>query len=84
MFAIMVFLWCWAILRMGFDKIKLKKTFFLITLVWLAYGIGMEFVQKYCVVNRSFDLGDIVADALGCITGLIYSIKRFIPTQHIK
>ena len=70
MFAIMVFLWCWAILRMQFEKKKLERIFLLIAIAWLAYGIGMEFVQKYCIANRSFDLGDIIADGVGGVTCL--------------
>ena len=78
MFSIMVFLWCWAMLRIELDKTKLKKKFILIAIVWLAYGIGMEFVQKYFVINRSFDIGDILADGIGCAIGLIYSMSRYI------
>ena len=78
MFTIMVFLWCWATLRMKFDKTKLKKVFILIASAWLAYGIGMEFVQKYFIPNRSFDTGDIIADGVGCVVGLIYSMGRYI------
>jgi len=78
MFSIMVFLWCWATLRMNFDKVKLKRVFITIALAWLAYGTGMEFVQKYFVANRSFDTGDIIADGVGCFIGLIYSISRYI------
>ena len=84
MFAIMVFLWCWASLRMKLDKEKLKKAFILIALLWFAYGIGMEFVQRYLVVNRSFDSGDIIADGVGCLGGLIYSSRRYIPKQHLN
>ena len=84
MFALMVFLWCWATLRMNFTKEKLKKVFILLAILWLAYGIGMEFVQKYLVVNRSFDSGDIIADGVGCLAGLFYSNWRFIPKQHLK
>lgn len=84
MFAIMVFLWCWAMLRMNFTKEKFKKVFILIALLWLAYGIGMEFVQKYCVTNRSFDPGDIIADGVGCLAGFIFSSKRYIPKQNLK
>ena len=78
MFTIMVFLWCWAMLKMNLTKEKLKKAFILIALLWLAYGIGMEFVQKYLVENRSFDNGDIIADGVGCLVGLIYSSRRYI------
>jgi VanZ family protein len=29
----------------------------------------MEFIQKYFIPNRSFDVGDIIADGIGCIIG---------------
>jgi VanZ family protein len=77
MFAIMVFLWCWAMLRMNFDIAKLKKSFFAIAISWFAYGIAMEFVQKYFIPNRSFDMGDIIADGVGCVVGLLYSWRRY-------
>ena len=69
MFSIMVFLCCWAIMKMG--KSNLKKLFLIAALLSLAYGIGMEFVQKYFIPNRSFDEGDIVADAVGCTIGFL-------------
>ncbi len=75
MFGIMVFLWCWAMQRMVLDNKKLKSVFVFITLLCLVYGIGMEFIQKYLVNNRSFDTGDIIADAVGCATGLIVSLR---------
>lgn len=45
---------------------------FLPTAFWIAfaaclYGIAMEFVQKYYVPHRSFDLWDMVADGVGCL-----------------
>lgn len=78
LFAIMVFLWCWAMTRFEADPAKRKKRFLLIAILCLAYGIGMEFVQKYLVVNRSFDEGDILADAGGCIAGWVFSGRRYI------
>jgi len=78
MFAIMVILWSWAMLRMNFNKQKLKRIFIWISLIGLSYGIGMEYVQKYFVANRSFDTGDIIADAVGCFAGLLFCMRRFI------
>ena len=63
---------------------KLKKIYIVIAISWFAYGIGMEFVQKYLVANRSFDIGDIIADGVGCIAGLIYSWRKYIPKQHLE
>ena len=60
------------------DIRALKKGFIVIALLALAYGIGMEFVQKYFVLNRSFDVGDILADAGGCAVGWFFSYRSFI------
>jgi VanZ family protein len=57
---------------------ELKIIFLRVAVLCLIYGVGMEFVQKYFIPNRSFDIGDIIADAIGCLTGLVYSIRRYI------
>ena len=36
----------------------------------------MEFVQKYWIPNRSFELGDIVADSAGCLLALGITLKN--------
>jgi VanZ family protein len=38
----------------------------------------MEFVQKYFVSNRSFDIGDILADGVGSFLGSAFSIRKYI------
>ena len=78
MFAIMVSLWCWAMLKMYSVPTRLKTVFIWIGLLSLSYGIGMEFVQKYFINNRSFDEGDIIADAVGCTLGVFFSLKRYV------
>lgn len=40
-----------------------------VAVLTLAYGIAMEFVQKYWVPRRSFDVMDIWADAAGALLG---------------
>lgn len=54
---------------------KFKMKYILVTTAALVYGIAMEFIQQYFVVNRSFDTGDIVADAIGCLIGYGFSWK---------
>jgi len=78
LFAVMVACWCWALLRYPFNRTQLINAFIAMAICWLAYGIGMEFVQKYFVVNRSFDIGDIVADGIRCLAGWLFSKLRYI------
>ena len=78
MFLGMVFLWCWALFKTKGNKAALHKSFVWITLACLVYGITMEFVQLYFIVNRNFSYSDISADAAGCLGGFLFSRKRFI------
>ena len=54
---------------------------FSILLYLIVYGIAMEFVQKYLVPNRSFDVVDILFDALGAFAG--YAIIRRVLYKKI-
>jgi len=78
MFSTMVLLWCWSAFELLGRHKKLLKLFVLIAIVFIAYGIAMEFVQRNFVRNRSFDMGDIIADAIGCVVGLMFSRWRYI------
>ena len=74
LFSIMVFLCCWA----SHKKEKTKTKFLWWAIAAIAYGVAMEFVQKYFIPNRSFDIGDIMADTVGSLLGLMYSTRRYI------
>ena len=60
-----VFLWCLyaTTLKGGLKKRLLRFSYYFI--IGIALGIAMEFVQKYFIPLRSFDLGDIIADMIG-------------------
>lgn len=76
MFSVMVVLWYGAIQKKPPPGSKLKKVIVLTGVFSLLYGIGMEFVQEYLVVNRFFDSGDIIADAVGCTIGVLYCMRK--------
>jgi len=44
----------------------------------IVYGTIMEFVQKYWIPNRSFEILDIAADSVGCLLAYLYSRRRFL------
>jgi hypothetical protein len=79
-FIIMTVLWCWGWRPAGNagNTRKLRRTFVIIGITCIAYGITIEFIQKYFIPNRSFDCLDITADSAGCVAGVIYSIRRYI------
>jgi len=43
----------------------------IIAILVLAYGVAMEFVQKYFTTTRTFDVTDIMADATGVIIAIL-------------
>lgn len=79
MFSLMTVLWCWYwfLLKKNVTSVKLRKFFITIGITWLCYGVAMEFVQEYYIPNRSFDMGDIIADGTGCLLGVIFSTRRY-------
>lgn len=78
LFSIMLVLWCWAASRFLEKHKKLFLFFILISIVFIGYGIAIEYVQQNFIKNRSFDTGDIIADTVGCVLGLFFSRGRFI------
>jgi VanZ family protein len=69
----MVYLWCRYVDGLEGKKIRY---FSQIAIYFFIYGIAMEFVQKYFIPNRSFDLKDVLADGLGCSIGLLISRRN--------
>jgi VanZ family protein len=49
----------------------------------ILYGIGMEFYQKYIVPSRGFEVGDMLADAIGALLALPFfnKVKQFLQPK---
>jgi len=77
LFMILVILWSMAYSHKKNIPDGGRKIFFQLMIAGCLYGILMELVQKYFIPFRSFDFGDIIADAIGCVVGYFFSIKRF-------
>ena len=60
-----VFLWCFYYTNKGLPGNRLVRIFFYAFVIACAYGIGMEYVQKYFIPMRDFDEADIIADIIG-------------------
>jgi VanZ family protein len=70
------FLLAWPVLRSGLPQGKKTAWFCLVTALGILFGISMEFVQEYWVINRSFELADIFADSAGCVLALAVAVAR--------
>jgi VanZ family protein len=77
LFLVLVVLWCRIFLSRK-SKINNTKIFIAITILSVIYGIGMEVIQHYFIPFRSFDYGDMVADAIGSAVGYFISVNRFL------
>ncbi len=68
MFGLMAFLFCRPFLVSDFPTSSRKKIIFLfIALAVSLWGLATEFIQKYLVLNRDFELLDWLADSLGAL-----------------
>ena len=49
----------------------------------ILFGIGMEFYQKYFVPTRGFEVGDMLADAIGALLALPFfnMVKHYIQPK---
>ncbi len=73
MFCTLCFLYSFPIVHFSISESKKKYWFRMILFLGIIYGVLMEFVQKYWAINRSFDIMDMVADAIGCLLALLIS-----------
>jgi VanZ family protein len=77
LFMVLVILWTKAYSNKKNIQQGSRKIFIQIMVIGCLYGVLMEIVQKYFIPFRSFDLGDIIADGIGCVAGYFFAIKRF-------
>jgi len=57
------------------DNKKALIQMFIVSVAGLAYGIAMEFVQKYYIPNRTCDVDDMIADGIGAFAGFFWWLR---------
>ena len=75
LFTVLVFIFSYPFKKFDYTNAKRSKWFIYITLLSISYGIAIEFIQKYFVINRSCDIIDIAADIIGSFIG--YAIVKW-------
>src|SRR3954470_22669132 len=83
MFFMLTVLFCFPFSKMDSKPSTIMAIFYKVLFFVILYGIIIEFVQKYFTIERSFDVVDILFDALGSFAGLWvmrqYAYKKIGP-----
>lgn len=82
LFASLVACWCLPFIPRFEDEMKIRSIFIKITLAFISYGIAIEFIQGSFIPFRSFGVDDMIADAIGCGVGFLFS-KHQLKNQKL-
>lgn len=78
MFGILTFLFCWAFYKLNLSKQQLLNRFTKIAIAVSLWGLTTEFIQKFYISGREFELFDWLADSIGVLLAYWFCKKRFI------
>jgi VanZ family protein len=81
LFGGLTFLFCWPFFNTTLPLKKKINYFLFISFMGIFWGISVEFIQKYYVPGRSFDLLDWAADSIGVAIAFFVS-KRWVNRLH--
>jgi len=81
LFAVFVVLWSYYYV----SKPGISKSIFIkFLIISMLYGTAMEFVQKYFIPGRDFDLYDILADIIGALAGYLFVLLFVVPRKAVN
>ncbi len=72
LFGSFVFLWSFYYSEKSKNNNNSLRHSVIILIVACLYGTAMEYVQKYFIPNRDFDIYDIAADTVGAVGGFLF------------
>ncbi len=81
LFGGLTFLFCWPFYNSDFSTRKKITWFVKIAIAASIWGLTIEFIQRFYIAGRSFDLLDWAADSLGALIALWFCTKKFIKTS---
>ena len=86
-FSLLTFLFCFPFAITKSTLSAWKSISIQIAVYAIVYGVAMEYVQRYFIKGRSFDLMDIFFDSIGSTAGLLaiwelYILKKIGPDRN--
>ena len=78
LFAVLAYLFMWPVGKGDFNK-SIKENYFIkIALAACVWGLTTEFIQKFYIPGRSFDIIDWAADTLGIVAAFFWARKKLL------
>jgi VanZ family protein len=78
LFAVLTFLFMFPYLRSALSKQQKWQYCLKIMMAACIWGLATEFIQKFFITGRSFDLFDWSADCLGALIAGLFAKMRFV------
>ena len=82
MFGVLCFLFHLPAWKSSLQNNARQRWFWFISIGAIAYGTGMEIIQRELIVNRSFEEADILADSVGAFGALALSQTLFLKKSR--
>lgn len=76
-FGLMIFLFHSPLFKSSLPASKKISFGILIAICFIAWGLAVEFLQKYYVPSRGYELSDWAADCAGVVFGSAFTYKIF-------
>jgi VanZ family protein len=78
LFSILTFLFIYPVSKLDFTNSFKKNTAIKIALAAWIWALTTEFIQKYFIPDRSFDMYDWAADSFGILVAFIWCWKKYL------
>ena len=80
-FGLLAVLFCLPFYRSSFTKKERLQYFIKIAIATSVWGLTTEFIQKFFIPSRSFDLLDWAADSIGALIAFWFCSRKFIKPR---
>ncbi|MEP6615038.1 MAG: VanZ family protein [Ginsengibacter sp.] len=76
-FGLLAVLFCWPFYKSGYASKERLQYFVKISIAVSIWGLAIEFIQKFFIPGRSFDMVDWAADSTGAALSYWFCSKMF-------
>jgi uncharacterized membrane protein (DUF106 family) len=78
MFGMLTFLFIYPVTKLSLSDFIKKHTSLKIAIAAIIWGLTTEFIQKFFIPGRSFDIFDWAADSFGILSAYIFCYKKYL------